>query len=76
MTYSTAQGEVTALAKNAKDSASLRTTVPMSMVRQWQLKPRDKLLWRWEVRDNKMVAVVERYENEEQRKPKKRGTKK
>jgi len=57
------RGEVTAVAKNAKDSASLRTTVPMSMVKQWQLKPKDKLYWRWEVIQGNMVAVVEKYEN-------------
>ena len=62
--YSTTQGEVTAVAKNAKDSASLRTTVPMSMVRQWQLKPKDKLLWRWRVIEGKMVAIVDKHDDE------------
>lgn len=61
MAYSTTKGEVTAVAKNAKDSASLRTTVPMSMVRQWQLKPKDKLLWRWKVIEGKMVAIVDKH---------------
>ncbi len=68
--------EITSVAKNAKSLASLRTTIPISMIRQWKLKPKDKLYWDWEVRDSKMVAVVERYE-EEQGKPKNpRGTKK
>jgi len=34
----------------------------MSMVKQWRLKPKDKLLWRWEVIDGKMVAIVNKYE--------------
>ncbi|HYA84669.1 MAG TPA: AbrB family transcriptional regulator [Candidatus Bathyarchaeia archaeon] len=69
-------GEITSVATNKKGFASLRTTIPMPMLKQWQLKPKDKLKWRWEVIQGKMVAVVERYE-EEQRKPKNpRGTKK
>jgi hypothetical protein len=55
-------GEITSVAKNAKSFASLRTTIPISMVRQWQLKPKDKLFWEWEVRDGKMVAVVIKHE--------------
>jgi len=38
--------------------AWLRTTIPISTIRQWKLKPKDKLYWEWEVRDSKMVAVV------------------
>ncbi|MGC2573420.1 MAG: hypothetical protein WA364_18045 [Candidatus Nitrosopolaris sp.] len=33
------------------------------MVRQWKLKPRDKLYWEWEVRESKMVAVVMKQED-------------
>ena len=56
-------GEITSVARNAKSFASLRTTIPISMVRQWKLKPKDKLYWEWEVRDSKMVAVVTKYED-------------
>jgi hypothetical protein len=56
-------GEITSVAKNAKSFASLRTTIPISMVRQWKLKPKDKLYWEWEVRDSKMVAVVIKHED-------------
>jgi hypothetical protein len=55
-------GEITSVAKNAKSFASLRTTVPISMVRHWNLTPKDKLYWEWEVRDGKMVAIVVKYE--------------
>jgi Antidote-toxin recognition MazE, bacterial antitoxin len=55
-------GEITSVARNAKSYASLRTTIPISMVRQWKLKPKDKLYWEWEVRDGKMVAVVIKHE--------------
>jgi hypothetical protein len=30
------------LAKNTKSFASLRTTIPISMVREWKLNPKDK----------------------------------
>jgi hypothetical protein len=55
-------GEITSVATNKKGFASLRTTIPMPMVKQWQLSPKDKLYWRWEVIGGKMVAIVEKYE--------------
>ena len=51
-------GEETTLAKNSPKFASLRTTIPMSIVRQWQLKEGDKLDWSWEARDGEMILVV------------------
>ena len=56
-------GEITSLTKNAKSFASLRTTIPISIVRQWKLKQKDKLYWEFEVRGNKMVAVVTKQED-------------
>jgi len=53
-----AMGEITTLAKASSNYASLRTVVPMSIVRQWSLKEGDKLDWAWEVRNNEMVVVV------------------
>ena len=38
-------GEVTTLILNAPNKASLRTTIPMFIVKQWQLKADDKLDW-------------------------------
>jgi len=51
-------GEETTLAKNSPRFASLRTTIPMSIVRQWQLKEGDKLDWSWEARNGEMILVV------------------
>jgi hypothetical protein len=51
-------GEVTTLAKNSPKFASLRTTIPMNIVRQWQLKEGSKLDWSWEVINGEMVIVV------------------
>jgi hypothetical protein len=38
-------GEITSLALNAPNRASLRTTIPMFIVKQWKLKVGDKLDW-------------------------------
>ena len=62
MSISLTMGEITSVAKNSKGFASLRTTIPISMVRQWELKPKDRLYWKWEVRNGEMVAVVVKYD--------------
>jgi len=51
-------GEETTLAKNSPRFASLRTTIPMSIVRQWALKEGDKLDWSWEARNGEMILLV------------------
>jgi len=51
-------GEETTLAKNSPRFASLRTTIPMSIVRQWRLKEGDKLDWSWEARNGELILVV------------------
>jgi hypothetical protein len=55
-------GEITSLTKNTKEFASLKTTVPMSFVRQWALTEKDKLCWEWKVVDGEMIAVVAKHE--------------
>ena len=40
-----ARGEVTSLTKASGRGESLRTTVPMSIVRQFDLKEGDKISW-------------------------------
>jgi bifunctional DNA-binding transcriptional regulator/antitoxin component of YhaV-PrlF toxin-antitoxin module len=51
-------GEISTLALNSPGHASLRTTVPMNIIRQWNLKSGDKLEWSWEARNNEMVVLV------------------
>lgn len=51
-------GEITTLIKAAPKVASLRTTVPMSVVKQWKLKDGDKIEWEWKVVDGQMALVV------------------
>jgi hypothetical protein len=51
-------GEITAANKASSKFASLRTTIPMSIVKQWKLKDGDKLDWEWKVFEGQMVLVV------------------
>lgn len=55
-------GEITSLTKNTKEFASLKTTVPMSFVRQWGLTEKNKLYWEWKVVNGEMIAVVAKHE--------------
>ena len=60
-------GELTTLALNAPNKASLRTTIPMFIVKQWGLKAGDKLDWSLEARKNEITIMfrkVERRRNE------------
>jgi hypothetical protein len=53
-------GEETTLSLNSSKRSSLRTTVPMSLVRQWNLKVGDKLDWTIKICDGELVATVVR----------------
>jgi len=51
-------GEITVANKASSKFASLRTTIPMSIVKQWKLDDGDKLDWEWKVIEGQMVLVV------------------
>ncbi len=51
-------GETTILTQAAPKKASLRTTVPMSVVRQFDLKPGDMLEWFFEAKGGEMFLIV------------------
>jgi bifunctional DNA-binding transcriptional regulator/antitoxin component of YhaV-PrlF toxin-antitoxin module len=51
-------GEVTTLTKAATNTTSLRTTVPASIVKQFNLSDGDKLDWSIDIKDGKMVVLV------------------
>lgn len=53
-------GEKTKLFINSKEKASLRTTVPISIVHQWKLKKGDYIDWSWEIVKNEMVVIVKK----------------
>jgi hypothetical protein len=41
----------------------LRTSIPSSLKRQWNLKAGDELEWDWIVIDNKMVMTIKKAVN-------------
>jgi hypothetical protein len=63
-----AMGEVTTLALNSPNKASLRTTIPMFIVKQWELNAGDKLDWSLEARENEIVILVKKVETKVKKK--------
>jgi hypothetical protein len=53
-------GEITTLALNSPKKASLRTTIPMFIVKQWGLHAGDKLDWSLEARNDEIVILVKK----------------
>ncbi|MGQ9680791.1 MAG: AbrB/MazE/SpoVT family DNA-binding domain-containing protein [Candidatus Bathyarchaeia archaeon] len=51
-------GEITKLTLAKTKSESLRTTVPMSVVRQFGLKAGDKMSWKLEAKNGEMIIVL------------------
>jgi len=51
-------GEETVLTKATSKSDSLRTTVPMGIVKQFNMKEKDVLNWNIEVEGSKLVIVA------------------
>jgi hypothetical protein len=52
--------EITKLvrANSNKNFKSLRSTIPMTIVNEWKLKPGSELEWQWRAIDNEMVMTV------------------
>ena len=53
------EADLTTLSIAQTNSWSLRTTVPMWIVKQFALTDGDRLRWKLEARDNKLAIVVE-----------------
>ena len=51
-------GEITTLTTATTGKDSLRTTVPMSIVKHFKLKAGSKLDWDFEARNNELIIVV------------------
>lgn len=51
-------GEETTLTKAATRTTSLRTTVPASIVRQFNLENGDKIDWSLKAEDGEMIIIV------------------
>ena len=53
------KGETTKLTLAKTRSESLRTTVPMSIVRQFDLKAGDKLSWKLEAKNGEIHIIIQ-----------------
>ena len=51
-------GEITTLSVATSGKESLRTTVPMSIIKHFKLKASDKIEWDFEARNNDLIIVV------------------
>jgi antitoxin component of MazEF toxin-antitoxin module len=52
------QGDITVITKANTKSNSLRTTIPMSITRQFNLQVGDKLVWKMEVENNSLIIKI------------------
>jgi antitoxin component of MazEF toxin-antitoxin module len=52
-------GEVSTLTKAASNTTSLRTTVPASIIKQFNLEEKDQLDWKLQIGEGKIVILVE-----------------
>ncbi len=52
-------GEQTTLTLATTGKESLRTTVPMSIIKNFKLKAGDKLDWNFDIKDGKMIILVQ-----------------
>ena len=51
-------GEITMLTKATSKSRSLRTTIPMGIVKQFNLSEGDRLNWEIRVQDRELIIIV------------------
>jgi hypothetical protein len=52
------EGEITTVALNSSKRKSLRSTIPMSVVKNMGLKVGDNLSWKYEIRDGEIVTTI------------------
>jgi bifunctional DNA-binding transcriptional regulator/antitoxin component of YhaV-PrlF toxin-antitoxin module len=52
------QGDITTITRATSTSQSLRTTIPMSITRQFNLKVGDLLKWEIQAKESKLFVVV------------------
>jgi len=51
-------GETTTLTPATTRSTSMRATVPMSIIKQFNLQAGDKLSWKLKIEDGELVIIV------------------
>jgi hypothetical protein len=52
------EGEITTVTLNSSKRKSLRSTIPMSVVRNMGLKVGDNLSWKYEIRSGEIVTTI------------------
>ena len=52
------EGEITTVALNSSKRKSLRSTIPMSVVKNMGLKVGDNLSWKYEIRNGEIVTTI------------------
>jgi len=60
-------GETTTLTPATTRSTSMRATVPMSIIKQFNLKAGDKLSWKLKVEGGELVIIVRPMKNQSQK---------
>ena len=60
-------GETTTLTPATTRSTSMRATVPMSIIKQFNLKAGDKLSWKLKVEEGELVILVRPLKNSEEK---------
>jgi len=53
-------GEITTISRASSNFASLRTVIPMSIIKQWKLNEGDKLEWEWQVLKGEMILTIKK----------------
>lgn len=51
-------GEITTVTLNSSKRKSLRSTIPMSVVKNLGLRVGDKLSWKYEIRNGEIVTTI------------------
>jgi hypothetical protein len=58
MTVLEGEGEITTVTVNSSKRKSLRSTIPMSVVKNMGLKVGDNLSWKYEIRNGEIVTTI------------------
>ena len=61
------EGEITTVTVNSSKRKSLRSTIPMSVVKNIGLKVGDNLSWRYEIRNGEIVTTIRKVKTSSKR---------
>jgi len=61
------EGEITTVTVNSSKRKSLRSTIPMSVVKNMGLKVGDNISWKYEIRDSEIVTTIRKVKTSNKR---------